>query len=106
MPGIHGFFVFFIWRRTRAVIYKNGKDVLPPGLFEELQRTIPGELIYIPKPAEQRAGWGEVSGTRKQLAERNAEICRFYTDGWSVAELERKYHLSGDSIRRIVVKSK
>ncbi|MBW5448269.1 hypothetical protein GE107_19670 [Cohnella sp. CFH 77786] len=103
---MHGFFVLSSWRRTPAVIYKNGKDVLPPSLFEELQKRIPGELIYIPKPPKQRAGWGEVSGTRKLLAERNEEIRRFYLDGWSVSELERKYHLSEDSIRRIVVKPK
>jgi Mor family transcriptional regulator len=84
------------------VIYKNGRDVLPHSLFQELQKYISGELIYIPKSGEERAGWGELSGTRKLLAERNKEICRFHTDGCSISELERKYHLSGESIRKIV----
>ncbi|XEC93803.1 CD3324 family protein [Paenibacillus tarimensis] len=86
--------------------YKNGKDVLPPSLLKELQNYIQGELVYIPKPKNQRAGWGEVSGTRKLLAERNEEICRFYTNGWTVADLERKYHLSGESIRKIIIKTR
>lgn len=86
--------------------YKNGRDVLPPSLLKELQNYIQGDLIYIPKPTEKRALWGEVSGTRKLLAERNKEICLYYTNGWSVADLERKYHLSGESIRKIVVKAR
>ncbi|MOA06220.1 hypothetical protein D3C78_1258510 [compost metagenome] len=86
--------------------YKNGRDVLPPSLLQELQKYIQGDLIYIPKTAEKRAQWGEVSGTRKLLAERNKEICFYYVNGWSVAELESKYHLSSESIRKIVVKAR
>jgi len=88
------------------VIYKNGRDVLPPSLLRELQKYIQGEVVYIPKPSDQRANWGEVSGARKQLAERNEEIHRYYRNGWSVADLERKYHLSGESIRKIIVKTR
>lgn len=86
--------------------YKNGRDVLPPSLLTELQKYIQGDLIYIPKPADRRANWGEVSGTRKLLAERNKEICHYYKNGLSVAELERRYHLSGESIRKIIVKAR
>ncbi|WP_276356735.1 CD3324 family protein [Cohnella caldifontis] len=89
-----------------TVSYKNGKDVLPPRLLEELQKYTPGELIYVPKPSECRAGWGEVSGTRKMLLERNEEIRRSYAEGRSVDELESIYHLSGDSIRRIIFRTK
>jgi Mor family transcriptional regulator len=88
------------------VIYKNGRDVLPPSLLKELQKYMPGELVYIPKPSEQRASWGEVSGTRKMLADRNEEIYRFYSNGWTIADLEQKYHLSGESIRKIIVKTR
>ncbi|MHA6484082.1 CD3324 family protein [Paenibacillus sp. strain BS8-2] len=86
--------------------YKNGRDVLPPSLLLELQKYIQGDLIYIPKPANQRASWGEVSGTRKLLAERNSEIVQCYVNGATVAELERKYHLSSESIRKIIVKAR
>ena len=86
--------------------YKNGRDVLPPSLLLELQKYIQGDLIYIPKPANQRASWGEVSGTRKLLAERNNEIVKCYSNGASVAELGRQYHLSSESIRKIIVKAR
>jgi Mor family transcriptional regulator len=86
--------------------YKNGRDVLPPSLLSELQKYIQGELIYIPKPASKRAGWGELSGARKWLAERNRQIIQDYMSGRSIAELERKFHLSAQSIRKIVGKSR
>ncbi|MFC5407402.1 CD3324 family protein [Cohnella soli] len=86
------------------MIYKNGRDVIPHSLLRELQKYVNGELIYIPKLEEKRARWGEVSGTRKLLAERNREICRLHEGGSSVADLERMYFLSGESIRKIIMK--
>lgn len=86
--------------------YKNGRDVLPPSLLEELQRYVGGELIYVPKAEEQRVPWGEASGTRKLLAERNREICLLRSEGWTVAELERRFHLSDVSIRKILSASR
>lgn len=86
------------------MIYKNGKDVLPPSLLKELQSYIQGELVYIPKLQSERAGWGEKSGTRTMIAQRNEEIYRSYTKGCSVSELERQFHLSTESIRKIIVK--
>jgi Mor family transcriptional regulator len=89
------------------VNYKNGRDVLPPRLLSELQQYIQGELIYIPKPAAaRRAGWGELSGARRQLAERNEQINFHYSSGWSIEELEQEFHLSGESIRKIIVKTR
>ncbi|WP_168122615.1 CD3324 family protein [Paenibacillus sp. HB172176] len=86
--------------------YKNGRDVLPPSLLQELQKYIQGDLIYIPKPADKRASWGEVSGTRRMLAERNKEIVQYYVSGVTISELEQKYHLSNESIRKIIVKTR
>ncbi|MFD1413584.1 CD3324 family protein [Oceanobacillus jeddahense] len=86
--------------------YKNGKEVLPPHLLKELQKYIQGELIYIPKQTNQRAGWGEANGSRLALAERNEEIYRLYREGYSFEELEQTYNLSMDSIRKIVYKTR
>lgn len=80
--------------------------MLPPNLLKELQRFAAGELMYIPKADERRAGWGERSGARQQLAKRNEEIGRQYADGLTVEELERRFHLSGESIRKIILKRK
>lgn len=84
--------------------YKNGKDVLPPGLLKELQKYIDGELVYIPKRDDRRAGWGEMNGTRRMIEKRNEEIYRKYMSGSSIMELIRSYHLSEDSIRKIILK--
>lgn len=88
------------------MLYKNGRDVLPPSLLKELQKYVDGELVYIPKAVEKRARWGEVSGTRKLLADRNREICRLHSDGWTIEELELQYHLTCESIRKIIIKTR
>ncbi|AJY77392.1 CD3324 family protein [Paenibacillus beijingensis] len=84
--------------------YKNGKEVLPPSLLKELQKYIEGELVYIPKKTSHRAAWGELSGSRLMIQSRNEDIYRCYMTGLSFAELERKFHLSVESIRKIVLK--
>jgi len=86
------------------VQYRNAKEVLPPSLLKEMQKYIQGDLIYIPKAQKERAGWGEVSGSRALIAERNEEIFQMYNRGKSFEELERTFHLSIDSIRKIIYK--
>lgn len=85
--------------------YKNGKDVLPLELLHELQKYIQGELVYIPREDNSRAGWGENNGTRTAIRERNEEIYSLYLQGSRVQELVDQYHLSEDSIRKIIVKT-
>ncbi|MDF2662626.1 MAG: hypothetical protein K0Q94_5417 [Paenibacillus sp.] len=86
--------------------YKNGKDFLPPSLLKELQKYIQGELVYIPKIGQTRAGWGENNGTRTLIEKRNREIYQLYKNGSSVVELIQRFHLSEDSIRKIIVKTR
>ncbi|MCD1259332.1 hypothetical protein B5M42_010840 [Paenibacillus athensensis] len=86
--------------------YKNGKDVLPPSLLKQLQEYIQGEIIYIPKKEQKRAGWGENNGTRLVIERRNREIFRLYQNGSTVMELIQAFHLSEDSIRKIIVKTR
>lgn len=84
--------------------YRNGKEVLPAELLEELQKYIEGEIIYIPRKSESRAAWGAVNGTRGQLDIRNREIYRLYKSGKRIYELGEMYSLSEDSIRKIILK--
>lgn len=84
--------------------YKNGKDVLPDRLLKELQKYIEGELLYIPKAEAQRAAWGSSNGTRMVIQLRNEEICSLYGRGTPVVQLMDQYHLSEDSIRKILSK--
>lgn len=82
--------------------YINGKDVLPKTLLEQLQRYVQGDLLYIPRQESNRAGWGAVNGTRLMIRARNMEICRLHEDGATIQELMEKYHLSEDSIRKVL----
>ena len=88
------------------MIYKNGKEILPADLLAELQNYVQGELIYIPKKEADRAGWGEVNGTRSSIRMRNHEIFSLYRDGLPVAEIIKRFHLSEDSVRKIIHHSK
>lgn len=84
--------------------YKNGKDVIPDELLKQLQQYVQGEVIYIPRVEEKRAGWGESNGTRKAIYERNIEIYNLYRNGMEINKIMEIYHLSQDSIRKIVLK--
>ncbi|HHX02102.1 MAG TPA: hypothetical protein GX739_05445 [Firmicutes bacterium] len=84
------------------MMYKNAADILPRSLVEEIQKYVQGREIYIPKQANKRLGWGERNGTKHWLNKRNQEIRQKHRDGASVEALMESYHLSYDSIRRIV----
>lgn len=86
--------------------YKNGRDILPPSLLKQLQEYIQGEIVYIPKREQKRAGWGENNGARLLIERRNKEIYRKYISGSKIIELIQAYHLSEDSIRKIIGKSR
>ncbi|HYE09266.1 MAG TPA: CD3324 family protein [Patescibacteria group bacterium] len=82
--------------------YKNGKVILPTELLEQLQEYVQGNLIYIPKKEENRTGWGENSGAKTVIANRNHEICEAHRNGVKTAELAAIFCLSEDSIRKIL----
>ncbi|WP_010248443.1 CD3324 family protein [Acetivibrio cellulolyticus] len=83
-------------------MYKNGEVILPPKLLHELQKYIQGEIIYIPKKDKKRAGWGELNGTKFLILKRNTEIFNKYEKGHTTKDLAASYHLSEDSIKKIV----
>ena len=82
--------------------YVNAKILLPDTLVEELQRYIQGGYIYIPAIQEQRKCWGELSGYRKELQQRNNRITDEYQKGTSIDDLADEYCLSIHTIRKIV----
>lgn len=85
--------------------YKNARGVLPDELLREVQKYIQGELIYIPKCGEKRMGWGVMNGAKYAIEGRNREICCLYKGGLTVECLIQRYHLSEDSIRKIITKT-
>lgn len=86
--------------------YKNGKDVLPPDLLAEIQEYLNGELLYIPKKENSRASWGQRTGLREQVLNRNLRIAQSYREGKTVDDLTDEYCLSEASIRKIIYTNK
>ena len=86
--------------------YVNAKMLLPDVLVEELQEYIQGGYIYIPAIQEQRKCWGELSGCREELQQRNSRIIEEYQKGASIDDLADEYHLSIHTIRKIVYQNK
>ncbi|MGF9699383.1 MULTISPECIES: CD3324 family protein [Paenibacillus] len=82
--------------------YINADAILPEELLKEIQRHIPGGLVYIPKPKDAHKKWGENSGSRIVVNKRNEHIRRLFAAGVSMDELTEKFFLSIDSIKKIV----
>ena len=82
--------------------YKNAKAVLPDALVKELQNYVQGEYIYIPVEQKKQKRWGEVSGYRKELEERNKSIKEEHQNGISMEFLSEKYNLSISAVRKII----
>ncbi len=84
--------------------YINANEILPVRLIEELQEYMQAGYIYIPAKTEQHKSWGEVSGYRKELEDRNKKIISDYKQGISMENLADSYHLSVYAIRKIIYK--
>jgi len=84
--------------------YVNADDVLPEYLVREIQKYVDGQLIYISRKDENSKSWGEKSGTRDKMAERNRKIVELYYSGETVANLGELYFLSEKRIRGIIRK--
>lgn len=82
--------------------YENGRDLLPPELLRQVQKYAAGRLIYIPSMG--KTSWGESSGYRRYLWERNQEIRMRLRQGERPDALAEAYCLSEDSIRKIAYK--
>jgi Mor family transcriptional regulator len=86
--------------------YTNAENLLPPSLLVEVQKYVQGEQIYIPRSGDTRLGWGMKNGTRTMLERRNNEIREMKRRGFSIDELADRFHLSHDSIRKILYSKK
>jgi len=81
--------------------YENGQDVLPKSLLKEVQKYASGKLLYIPT-VEKKRRWGESSGYKQILIERNRQIRSKFNSGASIDALADDFCLSLDSIKKIV----
>ena len=85
--------------------YENGKDIFPEKLLKQIQKYVSGKAVYIPAKAQKRK-WGDTSGYKLYLFERNRDIKEKFKAGAGIEELSEEYHLSFDSIKKIVYSKK
>ncbi|MBO5734969.1 MAG: ParB-like nuclease domain-containing protein [Clostridia bacterium] len=85
--------------------YENGKDIFPETLLKQIQKYVSGKLVYIPV-AETKKSWGESSGYKQYLAERNRNIKEKFKAGAGIEQLADEFYLSCESIKKIVYSKK
>lgn len=81
-------------------------NVLPEKLILEIQKYIQGETLYIPKQENAHKKWGTSSGGRLMLDRRNNAIKAAFANGSSIQALAKEYHLSTETIKKIVYSHK
>jgi hypothetical protein len=84
------------------VKYVKADEVLPTELLLELQKYVPSGLLYISTPKEKHKKWGEATGSRKIIANRNIQIKQRFKAGEGIEELSSSFYLSVESIKKIV----
>jgi len=84
--------------------YIKAVSVLPIALVEELQNYIQGGYIYVPSRKESKKKWGELSGCKSEIEQRNRKIREDYQQGKRIDELADIYYLSVHSIKKIIYK--
>lgn len=82
--------------------YKNANLVLPNSLVKELQKYVQGGYIYVPVNEDKRKSWGELSGYKEELKERNSKIIQKYQKGIPIEAIADEFHLSAHAIRKII----
>lgn len=82
--------------------YVNAEKILPDSLVKEIQKYIQGGYVYIPSHPGKRKKWGENSGNREYIKNRNKTIHNKYRNGYTMKNLAEEFFLSVDSIKKIV----
>ena len=82
--------------------YIKAEKILPEELISQIQEYVDGVYLYIPRKPGTRHKWGQKTGYKSELNDRNDRIRKEHAAGETVADLSLKYHLSEKSIRRIL----
>ena len=82
--------------------YIKAKEVFPQSLLDEIQKYVQGGLVYIPKLPANRNKWGVGTDTKNTLSQRNEEIYQGFRAGISIPLLAESYHLTEETIKKIV----
>jgi Mor family transcriptional regulator len=90
----------------KTLKYIKANNVLPEEIIKVIQEYVDGEFLYIPRKDENQKAWGEKSGIKNVLKNRNNEIFHKYSKGITIKKLAEMYYLSEQSVRRIVNEQK
>ena len=82
--------------------YQNADSIFPASLLAEIQKYVQDGIIYIPKPKENRKKWGESTGFRKYIADRNDTIRSKFQKSDSIDTLAVEYNLTVETVKKIV----
>jgi len=82
--------------------YKNADSLFPAALLAEIQKYMQDGIIYIPKAKINYKKWGENTGSRKYVAERNDMIRKKFRKSDSIDTLAAEYNLSVETVKKIV----
>ncbi|MFJ8064680.1 CD3324 family protein [Psychrobacillus sp. NPDC096426] len=82
--------------------YVNAESILPVELLNEIQKYVNGEMVYVPISKGSRKKWGENSGNKTYLNDRNHKIRQQFSAGIKIDQLSDRFFLSRDSIKKIV----
>ena len=85
--------------------YQNADAVFPSSLLTEIQKYVQDGIIYIPKAKENRKKWGENTGYRKYVEERNSIIKKNFKKSKkseTIETLAAEYNLSVETVKKIV----
>ena len=86
--------------------YINATCILPDDLTVAIQQHIDGQYLYIPRKAENKKKWGELTNNKQFLNERNRAIFEKYQSGVSAQELASTHYLSPKTIYKIIAAEK
>ena len=95
-----------IWNEVIGLKYVNGKEILPEELLNKIRKYAEGVYIYIPKSDSKKSKWGEKTNYHREMELRNQHIYDKYLEGVKMSLLAEHYHLSLQSIRRIILSQK
>lgn len=84
--------------------YIRAEEVLPGEILASVQQYVDGQMLYIPRRAEEKRSWGSTTETREKLRSRNEDMYAKFSGGTSVRQLADEYFLTEKSVRRIIRK--
>lgn len=86
--------------------YIKAEEILPREILASVQQYVDGQMLYIPRKAEERKIWGTATETREKLRSRNEDMYAKFCRGISARELAEEYFLTEKSVQRIIRKMK